>query len=316
MRWSLPAIALLLTSGAALAHPHQDAAQPDDDGDFWRDLLEPHAAEVASLVERASSLLDEATTIDAEASGDVDRRERRLARAQGMLDHARALSPEQPDVLRVLGLTLDAMGRTGEAIELLERAARLAPLERVHTEVADRLGVIALRRGRPDDALRWLRTAAASRGPGGWIAPVVHLAGALTARGELTAAIELLRDRQARPGTTPTPEELQAGLALAVAYDRDEQPGAAFAVLDRMQPAALNPPSPNFDGETVARPLRAMGFAPAEDEYYYLAMLDETGGHYLAARARWVSYASIPGVAWRRRALDHIAQIDARKLHR
>jgi hypothetical protein len=94
--------------------------------------------------------------------------------------------------------------------------------------------------------------------------------------------------------------------ALAVHYDRDEQRGAAFEILDRMQ-AALQQEL----GQFVQRSFAELRFAPAEDEYYYQALLYEALGAYTEARAEWSLYAAVPDATWRHRALEHVRALDA-----
>jgi hypothetical protein len=59
--------------------------------------------------------------------------------------------------------------------------------------------------------------------------------------------------------------------------------------------------------------LARMPFAPAEDLHYFRALLYEAEGHYAEARAEWALYASAGQPPFRGRALDHIAEIDARR---
>jgi hypothetical protein len=59
------------------------------------------------------------------------------------------------------------------------------------------------------------------------------------------------------------------------------------------------------------RALAGLRFAPAEDQYYYQAMLYEAIGDDIGARAAWALYAAVPGAPWRGRALDHVQAIDA-----
>src|SRR5262249_9949678 len=94
--------------------------------------------------------------------------------------------------------------------------------------------------------------------------------------------------------------------ALAVHYDRDEQRGAAFEVLDRMQ-AALQQEL----GPFVERSFAELRFAPAEDEYYYQALLYEALGAYAEAGVEGTLYAAVPDAPWRQRALEHVRGLDA-----
>ncbi|HEY5952271.1 MAG TPA: hypothetical protein VIV40_42530, partial [Kofleriaceae bacterium] len=93
--------------------------------------------------------------------------------------------------------------------------------------------------------------------------------------------------------------------ALAVQYDRDEQRGAAFEVLDKMQNTLQGQL-----GAMVQNVLAGMRFAPAEDRHYYYGLLYEAAGHYTEARAEWALYAAAGNLPYRRRALEHIEAID------
>ena len=302
------AIALSLLSGTAASRPARSTDDPPPvvESDFWRDLLEPHADVVDAMLARAQRVLD--TEPAHEAPADLARQQRRLDDAYGMLCRARALSPEHPDVLRLLGIVADQLGKTGEALDAFEHAARLDTPDRINPDVADRLGVLYMKLGKLDDAVRWLHRAQASRAHGDRAAATVHLAAALAARGDLGGAIDLLVGVQPPPSGLMSEDRVLTAFALAVYYDREEQPGAAFSVLDRLQVSLQQEMSP-----LVQRLLAGVGFAPAEDEYYYLAMLHEATGAFIEARAQWAMYAAIPTAAWRGRALDHIAAIDAQR---
>ena len=103
---------------------------------------------------------------------------------------------------------------------------------------------------------------------------------------------------------------LAVSFALAVFYDRDDQRSAAFEILDRMQTNL----QPNFASQVQAS-LAMVRFEPAEDESYFDALLYESQGDYSEARAAWATYAASGG-AYRARALEHVAAIDAeRKAH-
>ena len=133
------------------------------------------------------------------------------------------------------------------------------------------------------------------------------MATALAARGEMASAIDVLAN--ALPATASsyfTDPVTMVSFALAVHYDRDEQRGAAFEILDRMQ-AALQQEL----GPFVQRALADLRFAPPEDEYYYHALLYEALGAFAEARAEWLLYAAVPDAPWRLRALDHVRALDA-----
>jgi Flp pilus assembly protein TadD len=297
VRW-LCIVALLLANARADARP---GAPARDEGDFWRDILEPHSAAVTAIVAKARVALEKAGESDADG---VEQRTRSLGEAYGMLRHARKLSPENLEVLTLLGQAADELGRTRQALDALGACVQLAG-ERTSPEVAARLGMIYLRLGKLDDAIRWLRYAQVPIATLDHAVAAVHLATALAARGEMSDAIDVLSNAQPTQSHYVTEPIALVSFALAVHYDRDEQRSAAFDALDRMQ-AALQ----QEFGPLAQHALAAMRFAPAEDQHYYQGLLYEALGHNTEARAEWALYASLTDAPWRARALDHIRAID------
>jgi tetratricopeptide (TPR) repeat protein len=301
-------IALLLAAAPASAKPVASRAPSDDGGDFWREVLEPHGATVRAVVARAKKAIEKAGEPATSSDTAVEQRVRALGDAYGMLRYARTLSPDNVEVLGLLGTTADELGRTRQALDALEACVRLQGPEHAATEVTGRLGMIYLRLGKLDDAVRWLRVAQGPISVGGNAVPIVHLATTLAARGNMPEAIDVLTAAlPAQPSYTADPVML-VSFALAVHYDRDDQPGAAFDVLDRMQATLQQELAP-----VAQRALAPMRFAPAEDQYYYQAMLYEALGDYIEARTEWALYASVSDAPWRRRALEHIKAIDAQR---
>jgi tetratricopeptide (TPR) repeat protein len=302
VRWAL-IIGLVLAAGSAQAKP----APPVDDpaGEFWRDVVEPHGRAVASILAKARSVLDKAA---GSVVGDdaVDRRTQYLSDAYGMLRYARRLSPENTDVLGLFGATADELGKTRQALDALESCVRLQGRERASPEVTGRLGMIYLRLGRLDDAIRWLDTVQSPLATSDNAVALVHLATALAQRGQMARAIDVLANALPAQISYFTDQITLVSFALAVHYDRDEQRAAAFEILDRMQATLAREVGPS-----TQHALAEIRFAPAEDEYYYQALLYETLGNYTEARAEWALYASVRDAPWRRRALDHITAIDA-----
>jgi tetratricopeptide (TPR) repeat protein len=291
-----------LCAGPAEARPMRSALHEDPAASvLWREVIEPHGAEVAALLARARA----ARTRPAESADATA--ERRMRHAYGLLRRAHELSPDNTDVLSLLGDTADELGKTRQALEALEGCVRLQGPEHAAPEVTDRLGTIYLRLGKLDDAVRWLRYAIDPVG-GANSAPVtVHLATALAARGQMPDAIDVLTNAlPAQSGAYYTDAITLVSFALAVHYDRDEQRGAAFEILDRMQ-AALQQEL----GQFVQRSFAELRFAPPEDEYYYQALLYEAIGAYAEARAEWILYAAVPDALWRHRALEHVRALDA-----
>jgi len=277
--------------------------------DFWREVIEPHGDEVRDLLGKARNVMrqpDEAMLTDAEWA--VDQRMRFFRDAYNLLRYAHKLSPENTDVLALLGRTADELGKTREAIDALEASVRVTGADKAGAEVTGRLGAIYLRLGNRDTAIRYLRAAQGPINPG-TAESLVHLANALAARGEVASAIDTLQNVLPTGSLGYYGQDVAlVAFSLAVIYDRDEQRSAAFEVLDHMQAAFQQQYWPHVQGE-----LAKMRFAPAEDQHYYLGLLYESLGHYAEARAEWALYAVSTDSAWRGRALDHIAAIDAQR---
>ncbi len=277
--------------------------------DFWLEVIEPNGTEVATVLGHARNVLrqvDDALASDADWA--AEQRVKFYRDAYNLLRYARSLSPENTEVLSLLGRAADELGNTREAIEALEASVRILGIDAAGAEVTGRLGAIYLRLGERDTAIRYLRAAhgpvSVSTAPA-----LVHLASALAARGEITAAIETLQSvlTASTLGYSGSESALVA-FSLAVIYDRDEQRSAAFEVLDHMQAALPQQYWPQVHGELVK-----LRFAPAEDQHYYLGLLYESLGHYVEARAEWALYAATSDSPWRARALDHVAAIDAQR---
>jgi tetratricopeptide (TPR) repeat protein len=300
-----------LGAAAADAKPAPPDAPPPaaTDGDFWREVVEPHADEVARIVNATRNgirIADEALQTDAEWA--VEQRMRYFEDAYGMLRYARKLSPENLEVLSMLGRAADELGKTRQAIEALEASIAITGPDKARPEVVGRLGAIYLRLGERDAAIRWLRSA---QGPlnGETAQALVHLANALAARGEVTAAVDALTNAMPSQNMSFYSQELTlTAFTLAVILDRDEQRSAAFEVLDRMKTTLQT----SF-GPQVQNVLATMRFAPAEDQHYYQGLLYEVMDQYVEARAAFALYAASGDPPWRGRALDHVRAIDAQR---
>ena len=282
-------------------------ADPDR-GNFWREITEPHRDEINQILNKARAALNQA---DNSLAADYDPlgegRMKIYREVYGMLRYARRLVPDNLEILKVLGQTADGLGKTRQAIEALHQVIDLVGPEQAGIEVTGRLGEIYLRLGQLDDAIRYLRLAQGPITPGVPITAhvLVHLASALALRGQTSDAIDVLRD--ALPANVPyySNEFQVVSFALAVEYDRDEQRGAAFDVLQRLQTSLQGQLGPMMQ---VA--LSTLRFAPPEDQQYYRGLLYEVIGNYPEARAEWALFAT--GTSpYRDRALDHIDAIDA-----
>ena len=303
MRWAWIAAVLFV---AGTAHGRPGAPGDPNASEFWREVIEPHGAEVASIVAKAKTAIARAGEAEDDEDDAIARRTHHLGDAYGMLRYARKLSPDNPEVLRLLGITADELGKTHQALDALETCVRIQGPERAGVEVTGRLGMIDLRLGKLDDAIRWLGYVQSPLSDTDNAVALVDLATALAARGDMARAIDTLANTVPPQMSYLSDPLTLVSFALAVHYDRDEQRAAAVEVLDHMQGALQLELGPR-----TQHVLAAMRFAPAEDAYYYHALLYEALGDFTEARAEWALYAQVPGAPWRRRALDHVAAIDA-----
>jgi tetratricopeptide (TPR) repeat protein len=308
-------LAIVLSLLCATLPAHADmvdipaAPAPDPDrGNFWRDLLAPHKDEDDLILSRARQAMN---TADMALYSDYDptglERLRFYREIYGMLKYARKLAPDNVDVLKLLGQTADEHGKTREALEALQTAYEIAG-DKAGADITGRLGIIYLRLGKLDDAIRYLRLAQGTVLAGQPLTAhvLVHLSNALAMRGQMTEAIDVLSNAVPATAQYFQNELVLVSFALAVQYDRDDQRGAAFEVLDRMQNV--------LQGQLammVQQQLAGMRFAPAEDRHYFYALLYESAGNYVEARAEWALYAAAGKLPFRKRALDHIAALDA-----
>jgi tetratricopeptide (TPR) repeat protein len=241
----------------------------------------------------------------------VEQRMKFYRDAYNLLRHARKLAPENVEALKELARAADELGKTREALDALETAVKVTGPDKTDWEVTGRLGMIRLRLGDPDDAIRWLRLAqspAADGDPGERSELLVHLANALAARGQVAAAVHTLSSALPDRAKGYSYEATLVTFALAVIYDRDEQRASAFEILDRMQ-AGLQGEFHSKVRNEIAR----FRFTPPEDLHYYRGLLYEALGQYVEARTEWALYAAAGPSPWRGRALDHIAAIDAQR---
>ena len=307
----LPILALSRQARSEVVPEPAPVVDPER-GVFWRDVVEPHKDEITAIVRKARQALQQADLWLAYDYDHIAQAHDRIYRdVYGMLRFARRLAPENIEVLTLLGQAADGVGKTREAIEALHMAVQLVGPDKAGSEVTGRLGSIYLRLGELDDAIRYLRLAQGTLVPS---VPqsarvLVDLSTALALRGQMNAAIDVLANSlpATMPGYYPN-EVLLVSFALAVQYDRDEQRGAAFEVIDHLETALQTQLAPQIQTALVG-----MRFAPAEDQHYYQGLLYEIGGYYPEARAEWALYAATGNAPWRGRALDHIAAIDAER---
>jgi len=311
-RLACSALLLVALTRAAAADMEAMPQQPQVDserGNFWRDMISPHKVEVDLIVQKARQAMvvaDQALYSDYDPTG--LERLRFFREVYGMLRYARKLAPDNLDVLKLLGQCADEHGKTREAIEAFQAAIDIAGMEHAGSDATGRLGIIYLRLGKIDEAIRYLRAAQLPVTAGQPLTAeiVFHLSNALAARGQMTEAVDVLANNIPAQVQYYPNELTLVSFALAVQFDRDEQRGAAFEVLDRMQNTLQGQL-----GAMVQNVLGGVRFAPAEDRHYYYGLLYESAGHYTEARAEWALYAAAGDLPYRGRALDHIRAIDA-----
>jgi tetratricopeptide (TPR) repeat protein len=291
--------ALVLLAPASEANPR--AEMPSRSGDFWRELVDPHADQIKRILESARQRMSYA---NGEMYGEVEvgHRIRVYRDVYGMLSYARKLSPENLEVLALLGVAADEIGKTRQALDALHAYLKITGEAKASAEVTGRLGLIAMRMGDLDGAIRYFRLAQAGSPSA---QTTVHLANALVVRGQMSEAIDVLANALPASRQYYNNDMTLIAFALAVIYDRDEQRGAAFEVLDKMRTQQAQ----SF-GAQVQIVLSQMRYAPPEDRHYYQALLYEVLDAYTEARAEWAIYAASGDLPWRARALDHIAAID------
>jgi tetratricopeptide (TPR) repeat protein len=311
VRGAALALSLVLAATTARAEvidmPQQPAPDPDR-GNFWRDLMWPHKDEVDGIVFKVRQAIQNADIglyADYDPSG--TERIRFFRESYGPLKYARTLAPDNVEVLRLLAVCADEQGKTREAIEALQSAIDQAGIDKVGADVTGRLGMIYLRLGKYDDAIRYLRTAQGPIVPGQPLTAhvLVHLSTALAARGQMSEAIDVLANALPAGLQYYTNEFALVAIALAVQYDRDEQRGAAFDILEGMQSS--------LQGQLASIGLPALAtlrFSPPGDRHYYYGLLYEAAGHLVEARTEFALYAADPAAPYRRRALDHVHGID------
>lgn len=274
--------------------------------DFWREVTAPNHVQVDAIVTRARAAF---TAFDAAEHADFDPgvavRQAAEREVLGMLRYARRLQPDNLDVLKMIARAADDTGDPAAAREALLAVVDQAGLEHAGIEVLDRLGELALRAGRTDDAIAYLRHAQGSISADNARAPE-HYATALALAGRGGEAIDALVHALPEPPTFELSDQLGVGFALVVQYDRSEQRADAYALLAQMKVSLGDQLAPQLQSV-----VDAMHFAPAEDELYYRALLYEIAGDRAEARTEWLLYAACDGAAYRARALAHVAELAA-----
>lgn len=291
------ALSLLATSPARADRMYGEYYPAMTDQTFWDSAIEPGGNEVSRLVRDASSMRQQADNLanaDTDASGAV--RRGLYDEAIGALRAARRLAPKNDAVLLQLGLALEGRGQGRAAIEALTQLPA-TPEGSAEADLA--LGRVYLGAGDLPEALRYLRRAVTRTAGWAFDAQVVY-ASALAQAGRVSDAIDLLAPLVVRGGYAPL-----LYIALASLYDRDEQLGKAYEVLQRMNSQMGSGAAGSAQSAVAVLKL------PSPEKTYMLALAYEAGSQWGEARTAWLNYAAMgPRARYAGRAEAHVAAID------
>lgn len=320
LKSALALAGVVVAAGPAWAEP-EPPEQPSSllpgkaDQDFWTWLDQPFGKQVSIVLERARHNLQTAsdhlaTPYDAYTGAyrpdHAGRRAALLRDAAAMLRYAQRLVPDDLRVARELAVVTDR-AEDPDSVRALERYLAMAPALTVEPALRVRLGHWYARQGRHDDAVVQLRLALGSRKqdvPSHADAGLL-LAGVLMHTGRLAEAIDLLGNTDEASARYSSHSHVLT-LALAVAYDRDEQLTMAHDVLKQLTQSGP---------DNLERALRdsfgqPVPMYPLCDRHYFAALQYEALGHLIEARAEWQAYARWPDVPYRQRAQAHIEALD------
>ncbi len=262
---------------------------------FWEWVQDPNGAEIRVVLARVQENLNAA----AQLGDDDPAAAAMLEDARGMLRFGLRLEPDHPRLLHAMGQVCDRLGRLDEVVSALEHYLRVEPSERALPEARLLLGRAHARRGDLRPAIAQLVQAAAP----GDSAAVLALAEAYLEVGRLGDAIDVLEHQTRRRAYYWGGDEL-IHLALAAAYDRDEQLARAREVVERLVTQR------RIIDLLRGYPGRSLGFWSTANRHYVQAYAYELAGHVHEARAEWLHCARLDG-RHRARALAHVRAIDA-----
>ena len=282
------------------------------DRPFWSWLADPHGREIKvilSKVEENRQLARNMTMFSYQGAflpETVLEKTRALDDAIGMLHYARKLDPDNAPVLSALAEVCESAGRTTDAIEAYEAFLALPDKGsggggQKHVQQHGRLGVLYARQGDWDKAAEHLETGI-SEGVYPYMVGTMSYALVEMERGNLDRAIDFLVN-------VPNADGSFIQLALAVAYDRNDEESKASTTLDVLRRSQTLSGSMSAPWGTDVLP-----FTPAADLHYFRALLYEGSGHLAEARAEWLAYVRAdPKARYREKAQRHIADIDGLK---
>lgn len=283
---------------------------------FWEWLIEPNAAELQIVLNKARENVAQATGSYAlwDYTGTLkienqNNRDRLLDDALGMLRYALKLQPDNVEVKREIGYAADERGDMELARQMLEQyladeiAERVQPLARV------RLGRLYARQEKWEEAIAQLRLALGDpQVVNDQPQAVVTLASVYMEQGRLAEAIDLLKYYVDANRNNYYSTQIMIPFALAVAYDRDEQITLAHDTLDKLVAGGQ---TQNLVNALVESTYTRLQFTPAIDRHYFAGLQYESMGYLSEAREEFAAYARAgEGARYRERARTHIRSID------
>jgi tetratricopeptide (TPR) repeat protein len=298
---------------------------------FWDWLLDPHADEIDTVLrkvrEHRLTLAGNSYPVHDHATGlwsgsNAELRQRLLADLAGMLRYGLRLSPRNIEVRGLHAIVLADAGDPGAEAALLGYLADELP-ERPTGDARLRLAAIQARRGALADAAAQLRLALASGflEPSGGKEAVLALGQIYMHQGRLAEALDLLEPMAATGALPYSYPDLRMLLALAVAYDRDEQLSQAHEVFHRIGQLGIEQLHNALADPHGSR----VTFLMPTEKLYWSALQLEALGLLAEAKVEWSAYARVPGARYAARARAHARAIDhlldqraaeARRTHR
>lgn len=269
---------------------------------FWDRVADPNREKFERLMGEATALLG-----TAEQTGN-----RALAvRAEALLGQAQALEPDEFDASYRLGQAQQILDRPVEAVASFERALRTARLSAQEAQCSLALGIERSKIGRYVEALadydRRIRLG------GSDATTFSNSAEVLMVLGRLGEAADRYREaiRIGLQATPPAGDKnlVLAYLGLAVALDRDDQPGAAREAMAQAQQR-----DPNMAIlRSALEPNADVFFVPDGDVYYYLGLAHEVAGRTAEAEQAFRRFQAAQGKgSFARRAQQHLDALAAR----
>ena len=279
-----------------LALPAAGRAAPAGEAPFWVGAARVDEARAAALV--------------AEAGRQGSRG--RLEDAEALLARAVALQPADVAIVQALAELQASRGAERKAEATLEQLLERLPAG-AEPVLWLQLGALRARRGAyREAAAAYGMTAMEGRASANGASPDVYanLGEVLMADGRLAEAEARYRDAIAVATSETTgerrPRSQDLALAyygLAVALDRDKQPGAAREAMAR----ALAQDPGGAVLKVAAMPNRDLFFVPDGDVYYYLGLAAETEGRSLDAAAAFREFLTRrPDSRWAAAATAHV----------